>query len=400
MANNCNPQKNGGTAEMKKYRTKTSISTVKKQLLSAVLIGSILVASVVGCSGSDNNKAAGGSSDKNSTRDSSDKSSASKDGNEENKENSKQDSTKKWEYAENIIAVIDGQEVTKEDAAFYLYCQQANYEAYYLAYYGDEIDWQQADGDNVTVEETVKTQVLEDIQKKVILCKYAGEHDISLTEKEHTEVKEKVQTFLQDSDEKILEASGANEELVTRLYTQNALYEKTYEVIAGKYDIKVTEEEVKQAKITAVELASTEDNEKTIKQLKADADAILKMTESGQTLSVVAKAYGYEATTGNVGKGDMNENDLEKACLAMKTGEYQILAFSEYYYVLYCDMEYDEEATQIAKEELEKQKKDEKVTEFYEELIQDKQIEINSAEWDKMKFEETIFTMEDMEKVE
>lgn len=324
----------------------------------------------------------------------------SKEKQQEKKETEEETQTA-WTHGEDILAVIDGEEITVEEGKFYAYCQQANYEAYYLAYYQQELDWgAQADESGETMEAKVKKEVMEEIKRKVMFSHHAQEYDVKLTEKEEEEVAEKVDKFLKESDEKILEASGATKELVSKIYTRNALYEKVYDTMAEQFDIQITQSEAKQAKITAVELASTQEKEKSEEELEKDAQAILKMAKDGQTLSVAAKAYGYEATTGNVGKGDMNGNELEQTCLSMKTGEYKIFAYSEYVYVLYCDSDWDKEATGLAKEEMEKTRIEEEAVKIYESWLESAQVEWNQSRFDEMKFDTAIFTMEDMESVQ
>ena len=325
---------------------------------------------------------------------------------DENKAENKRESSIEEQNEEsrldsNVPAVIDGEEITKEEALFYACCQQANYEAYYLLSYQQELQWgNEADESGETMEEKVKKETQEEIKRKVIFAHKAQEWQIKLTEEEEKEVGEKVEKFLKESDEKLLERSHANEELVKKIYTRNALYDKVYEKIEEQLEIEVSQEEVKQAKITAVELAANEDREKTKEQLEKDAAAILKMVKKGKTLKVAAEAYGYSVTTGNVGKGDMSQNELEQTCLAMKTGEYKILDYLEYVYVLYCDTDFDEEATKIAKEEMEQEKVEAGVTSQYEEWLKDKDVQWNQSSWEEIRFDTAIFTIEDVEKVQ
>ncbi len=306
-----------------------------------------------------------------------------------------------WNYGEEIGAVVDGEEITAEEIDFYAYCQQANYEAYSLLSYRQELNWgDAADESGETMEEKVKKEIQREIERKVIFSHKAKEWNVTLTQKEEKEVEEKTEKFLKESDKKLLERSKADSELVKKIYTRNALYEKVYKKIGGQLGIKVTQEEAKQAKITAVELSSIQGREKTKEQLEKDASAILKMAKRGKTLKIAAQAYGYSASTGNVGKGDMSGNELEQACLSMKTGEYKLLNYLEYVYVLYCDSDFDKEATELAKEEIKKQKTEAKVTKIYESWQGDIGVEWNQTCIDNVSFDKAIFTIEDVDKVQ
>lgn len=320
---------------------------------------------------------------------------------EKGKIENKKENDKEKDLDSNILAEIDGEEITKDEALFYAYCQQANYEAYSLLYYQQELQWSnEADETGETMEEKVKKETQEEIKRKVIFSHKAKELQIKLTEEEEREVEEKVKKFLTESDEKLLERSNADEELVKKIYTRNALYEKVHEKVGSQLEIKISQEEAKQAKITAVELASSQEREKTKEQLEKDAQAILKMTKSGKTLKVAAEAYGYSVTTGNVGKGDMSQNELEQACLSMKTGEYKILDYLEYVYVLYCDTDFDEEATKLAKEEMEKEQTEAGVTKIYEEWLKNMEVQWNQNSWENIHFDKAIFTIDDVDKVQ
>ena len=84
----------------------------------------------------------------------------------------------------------------------------------------------------------------------------------------------------------------------------------------------------------------------------------------------------------------------------MKTGEYKLLNYLEYVYVLYCDSDFDKEATELAKEEIKKQKTEAEVTKIYESWQGDIGVEWNQTCIDNVSFDKAIFTIEDVDKVQ
>lgn len=294
-----------------------------------------------------------------------------------------------------VVALIDGEELKMEEAAFYAYCQQASYEAYYLASENQEIDWSAKSNENdQTLEEQAKEEVLEIMKRRYVFLKHSQEFEVELTKEEEAEVEERVHQFMTESDKKILNACQANEDLVHRLYERNAIYEKIKEALIKDADITVTQKEAKQALCSVVEFKSdVEDREKK-------AEAIISMVKKGTSMEAAAKAYGYEMAKGNIGIGDMENSMLETTCLSMKTGEITSVEYEDILYIVYCDMDYDKEATKLAKEEKIEEKKQKIWDKQYEEWLKDVSYTLKEENWNQIHFKTPIFTMEDMEAIE
>lgn len=293
-----------------------------------------------------------------------------------------------------IIAKIDGSEITLEEARFYMYLQQANYEAYYLSN-GQEIDWSSEykddEGNTVSVQDEVKISCMDILYKQRLFAKKAAEWGINLDESDTEEVDKLVKEFMTDSDKDLLKKIGSNETIVRKMYEDVQLYSKVCDKLFEDNPITVTDEEAKQGLFTIaiIDSSSTDSPKET-------ADAVLQRVKSGENITYVADKYALETSTGNVGKGDMN-NELENVCLSLKKGESDIAIVDSYYYVVYCDKDYDEDATKIAKEQLTAEKKNDYIEEYYNNLKKDAQIELFEKVFDSVKFTDHLFTKDDME---
>ena len=293
---------------------------------------------------------------------------------------------------DSIAAKVNDVEITLEEASFYAYMEQANYEAYYVAS-GVEIDWSYEttddDGNTVTIEDLVKEESMEIIYRQILFEDLAEEYGITLDEEDLEGVATDVSDFFTDSDDELLEKIGASKELVEKVYKSVALYKKVCEKILSDNPISVSYDDAKQAYCIVAVIDSE------ITSQEATAKKIVERMEGGETITYQADVYGLETSEGNIGKGDM-DNALEDLCLSLSTGEFGYCEVDGYYYVVYCTNDYDEEATEYVYEDMVSEAEAAVITSMYEELLKDATIKEYADVLATITFSESIFTLEDV----
>lgn len=128
--------------------------------------------------------------------------------------------------AKEVIAIQAGKtQISLEEARYYAYKSQATYEVYYLAN-EEELNWDKEMETGVTLEEAVKTQVLDGICKRAALLENAQKYDITLDETEKSEIAGMVTEYFADTDEKLLKKIDISEEKLTEAFENKKIAEK------------------------------------------------------------------------------------------------------------------------------------------------------------------------------
>ncbi|MDO5411687.1 MAG: SurA N-terminal domain-containing protein [Lachnospiraceae bacterium] len=274
------------------------------------------------------------------------------------------------DYSEVTAATYGGEKIYLDEVNFYLRNSQMMYE-YYGSMYGMNI-W-----DNDTMEDSLREEVMSAIYQTKVLCDYAEEKKIELTEEEKKLVKETVEKLLTDESNKtFLEIAGSDKELLTELMTQNALANKAYHAIVSEAKITTTEEKVQKNGVTYLlfkekpeetetkaddSKAETEEEtkEETKYYTEKDANAALEKIQSGKSITDVAKSLDMETAKENFGVKDEQTTEFGKAAVKLKKGE-SAVAYQENtgWYVMVCDTENDEDATKNAYDTAVKSEKD------------------------------------------
>ena len=279
--------------------------------------------------------------------------------------------------------------MTLDEGVFLTKNKQAYYEAYYLAE-GYLIGWDKEYEAGKTYESLVLDESLTFVEQIFLFSEYAISQGMTLTDTEESGISSSVSEFLTDSGENVINATYANADLLTRIYTRTAYYDKVCEQIYNDTDLTVSDEEARQCLVAAVEISPLYfDSPERV------ATKIVERVNNGEVITEVATKYDVEAVKGNVGKGDMDGNALEQLCLGLKDGQCKMVEMDGSYFVVYCYLENDDEATAISKENIIAERKDAAITAFFEKLKEDMPITVNMEAWETINFDEAIFTEED-----
>ena len=282
-------------------------------------------------------------------------------------------------------------EMTFDEALFLTKNKQAYYEAYYLSS-GVDLDWNIDYEDGNTFQQVVLDESLDFAKEIFLFSEYAKANGITLTDSELTYIDDQVSIFLSKSGDKVVEATRANSDVLKRVYTRTAYHDKLCEQIYKDADLTVNRDELKQCLVAAVELGP-----KYFDSPKETAEAIMNRVNKGEVITEVAEIYDTKAVKGNVGKGDMDGNALEQLCLSLKNGECKITEIDGTYFVVYCYLAYDEDATDLAVENKLEELKAAAVKTYYDNLLKEMPVEVNNDAWSTINFNDVIFTEEDLE---
>jgi PPIC-type PPIASE domain. len=304
-----------------------------------------------------------------------------------------------------VVATLDGENVTLDIINLYARINQAAIETNYGAMFGDDMWSMDLYGNGSTYELMVKSELLQEMQIKLLAEKRAEEYDVSLTEEDYARINEVAEAFLAANDEAALKKMSANKKSVTRLLELMTIDTKVYAAIMDGLEVTVTDEEVAQTTIAFVSMSIDKktddagvqvdltDEEKAEVRQKAE-DILAKAKETGDfeatveeidsSLTVQKANYGVDNTS--------ILQSLKDAVVGLSDGAFgNIVETETAIYVVQLFAEYDEEATASVKENLIAQRKNEQYSEIINSWLEASDFEVNARRFSRIQFASTPF---------
>lgn len=301
------------------------------------------------------------------------------------------------------VAVLDGQEIKLGIANFAARLQQAQYDDFYTAYFGQEVWTSDLYGNGTTMEDNLKDGVMESVENFYVLQKHMADYDVALTEEETGAVKKAAESFMAANSAEALEALGATQEIVEEYLTLITIESKMYEAVIVDADTNVSDEEANTSAYSYVGISKTTytDEEGTSKEYTKDEQTELAGTvkefctaAKESTLDTAADEYGY---TVNSGTFTADDTALDEAVLTALQGLSEedeisdVVETDNYYYVLRLDEITDEQATEQHREEIINKRQ----SDLYNEVLQgwkdEAEWKVNEKVWKTVSFD-NLFT--------
>ena len=258
-------------------------------------------------------------------------------------------------------ATLGDTQVTAGLVNFVCMYQKATVDDTYAAYFGNDFWEQDLYGYGTTMEEDLKSSVMNMLHELYSVKAHMADYNVELTEEEKAAITKAAQAFMAANSAEAIEEMGATEELVAEMLTLYTIQAKAYDAIIVDTDRNVSDEEANMRGITLVQIDLTgkyddkgnyvkyTDEQK--KALKTTAEKIL--TESSSVgLTEAAKNNGYTASDTAYNKKDTTiDSTLLSALNALNEGETsKLIETTSYIYIAKIDAEVDKEATEENRE--------------------------------------------------
>jgi foldase protein PrsA len=318
-----------------------------------------------------------------------------------------------YKMTDKTVFQYGDEKVSLAEVSVYAKIQQCSAESEYGSYFGEEM-WTMEVEDGVTLEDSVKDNVIKQVKAVKLLTAHAEEMEISLSDDEKSDAKENAQTFI-DSDEGklIMEQADADEELIQTIYQENALATKVKEAIIDKVDTEVSDEDAQVRTVYKLVFATTKtdadgnevelsDAEK--KKQKAKAQKAYKQLKKGADITALAKQYDISDTTDeSYGSGQSEGGEaFETAVAKLKKGQYtSVIEDDEGYVIAKLVTENDKEKTEENKETILENRQNTAYQEQYDAWAKDLEADwdddksINTKLWNRVTFKYGEFTSSD-----
>lgn len=253
--------------------------------------------------------------------------------------------------ADTVAAVFEGEKINLDEVKLYVYACEYDIEklseAMIGAMYGSfQAFWEVEENGSNYWEYNRSTAMGQMLQTK-ILVKYAEKEGIKLSADEQAKVDEAVKTF-QSEREAVVKAAGANEALVKKFVTENAIAVRAYQKITEDIDTSYDEAAMKRSNVVGVTVVaqseytpadadesekieySEEEQEENREQVLAE---VLEKIQGGAEISDVVEEYTgnekvavYSLGTLKISEEDAPEDGAEitgykQEAYMMKTGD-------------------------------------------------------------------------------
>ena len=301
-----------------------------------------------------------------------------------------------------VVATFDDTEVSLGLANFAARLQQASYDDFYTAYFGDSVWSTDLYGNGSTMQDEIKSGVLDSLFETYTLQTHAEEYGVEITDDEKAAITKAAAAFIADNDEKARDALGADQEIVEEYLTLMTLQNKMYDAVIADADTEVSDEEANTSAYSYVRVGTTtyaDEDGNTVEYTDDEKAALAKtfgtfVTEAkADGLESAAEKYDYTVNSGTFTADDTTiDEDVLAALQDLDEGEVSdVIDTDGFYYVVRLDAVTDEEATEENRQNIisERQK------DYYDETLAGWQGEhtwtVNDKVWESVSFD-NLFT--------
>ncbi len=301
-----------------------------------------------------------------------------------------------------VVATFGDSKVTVGEAGFWLRYNQAGTESSLGSLFGDGNMWEQdLFGTGQPYGDTLKSQILSDMEEMVIMEAHMADYGVELTDEEEAQIDEAVQAFLAANSKDTLKAMYADEETVGRLLRLNAIRHKMQHAIEADVDTNVTDEEAAQKTIEYVSFstaATTDEDGNSVEltdeekeAVKQQAQDVIDAMNSGKTMEEAVKEVDEDKTVNTMSYGaddTVMAEALKTAAETLSDGEVvsEPAPYDNGWYVVRMVTTFDEEATEEHKSEIVEERKSDLLSETLEGWEPETH-EIDSDLWAKVTFD-------------
>ena len=290
------------------------------------------------------------------------------------------------------VATVGEKTITLGEANFLLRYQQAETEYYYESMLGEGFYNMDLMGNGSTYGETVKGDVITQLQEYCILEDKAADYGVALSEEDAAKITEVATAFLAANSEETKAQMTADQATVERVLSLMTIGMRTANAVAAEADVTVTDEEAAQKGFSYVSISKGSGDEALsddeIQAAKNQLAAVAASVASGNTMDAAAVEQGLSAYSGNFGQdGAGYDATMIEALNAATEGELtDVIETETTLYLAQLTSEFDEEATASKKESLLQTKQ----SEYYNEVIngwkESYPLTIEDAVWADVKF--------------
>ena len=227
-------------------------------------------------------------------------------------------------------------------------------------------------------EQYVKKTGMDEITRIYCMVALADSQGVVLTDEQKELAQWAGEDCFQSLSDDEVSCLGVTLEDVQALYEKYALADKLYQTLVQDVNEEVSDDE---ARIMEVRQIYTTD--------EAQARKALEDLETEMEFSTVAANYNEADEIMLTLQRGMLPKEAETVAFSMEDGEISDLIVTDQgYYILFCDNKYDEEQTQIHKQDIVEQRKQEAFRSVYDPFVETLHSKLNESVWSDISIRE------------
>ena len=273
--------------------------------------------------------------------------------------------------------------------------QQAMYDQYLLAYYGEDMWKSDMSGSGSTLQEDTKDGVLEDMEAQYLAKVHASDYGVEISKDQKNDIAEAAKKFISDNDKESLKAMGATEEYVKEYLEYRTYYALVSEAAKDASDADIKDEDCWMRSFSYVLFDTTGKTDADGNKTDLTDDEIAEMKTQAKELSTSedfdAKVEELGLTTQNFSylKGESEDEAMDMSVIEeaekLKEGEQSgvIVVEGTGMYVIKLTSDHDEDASNSKRESLQSEAFDKLMDEWKEAITW----KVNDKAWEKVQFD-------------
>jgi len=285
---------------------------------------------------------------------------------------------------------------------------QAQYDDFYVAYFGENVWSTDMYGYGTTNEDDLKASVMESLYAMYAMKNHMADYGVEITSEDVAAISAAAESFISSNSAEAIEALGAEREYVEEYLELLTIQSRMYKEIIKGVDTNVSDEEAKTSAYSQVFIskASYQDADGNSVEYTEDEKALLAQTAKAfaeaakaNGLESAAESYGYNVTTGTLNASSTLVTEVKDALNAM-TEDGQVSGLIELesaYYVVQMDAIVDDEATEANRQTIISGRESALYTEVVEGYLEEMTWELDQRAWAKISFDNlfTVYEIED-----
>lgn len=310
-----------------------------------------------------------------------------------------------------VAATLDETEVSLGVANFAARLQQATYDDFYVAYFGEEVWGSDLYGNGTTMQESTKNDVMESLHDMYTLEAHMADYGVELSEADMTAITDTASAFIAANKQDALDALGADQATVEEYLKLVTIQTRMREAIVADVDTNVSDAEANTSAYSYVRISKTSYTDADGKQAEYTEDEKKELAKTVELFATEAKAgtledaaekYSYTVSSGTFTAED---ESLDAAVLTALKGLEEgavsdVVDTDNNYYVVRLDAKTDAKATETTRENIIAQRESDLYKEVLDGWKEEHEWTVDEKVWKQVSFDNLFTTVNKEENTE